>query len=242
MTETLPKANELLAPPGSNYCLGDGIGFVALIQHAGDDASVVNSARVSFGKQVTLPLLERDSKLIRYLLEHKHGTPLEHTSLTFHVKCPLFVARQWHRHRTGISINEISARYVEVQEEFYIPAHFRAQSGNNRQASVEGEFEPEENCRLRNLFEESLQASYRSYERLLAAGVAREQARAVMPLSSYTQYYWTCNLRSLFHFVGLRDAEGAQFEIRGYAKAMLEQAREYFPVCVGAWEDLGRQG
>ncbi|HEY9886119.1 MAG TPA: FAD-dependent thymidylate synthase, partial [Vampirovibrionales bacterium] len=122
-------------PSNTDFCLEDGIGYVSLIQHAGNDAMIVNSARVSFGKKIET-IEEKDRKLIRYLLEHNHGTPLEHTSLTYLVKCPLFVARQWHRHRVGISINEISGRYVEVKDEFYIPNKFRKQSKSNRQASV----------------------------------------------------------------------------------------------------------
>ncbi|MDX1918420.1 MAG: FAD-dependent thymidylate synthase [Candidatus Caenarcaniphilales bacterium] len=226
-------------PEGAVFCLGDGIGFCALIQTAGDDKIIINSARVSFGKQIT-EVADKDLKLIRFLLEHKHGTPLEHTSLTYLVKVPIFVARQWHRHRVGISINEISGRYVELQDEFYIPPAFRGQSKSNRQASVEGEFSEEEAKDARQAFEETVKVSYEAYKKLLEAGVAREQARGVLPMCTYTQYFWTCNLRSLFHFVGLRDHADAQYEIRQYAKVMLEQAKSHFPHTIKIWEELGR--
>lgn len=230
---------EIEAPSNSDFCLEDGIGYVSLIQHTGDDTIIVNSARVSFGKQIS-KLEERDMKLIRFLLEHSHGTPLEHTSLTYLVKCPLFVARQWHRHRVGISINEISGRYVEVKDEFYTPKIFRSQSKNNRQASVDSQFTDEQNQDCQDKYNEAIKACYDSYLKLIEAGVAREQARGVLPLSSYTQYYWTCNLRSLFHFVKLRDHSDAQWEIQRYAKAMLNQAKEFFPETIKIWEELGR--
>ena len=233
------KSQEIGTPENAKFCLSDEVGFVALIDGYGDDTSVVNAARVSFGKKVT-KISDKEERLIRFLLEHEHGSPLEHNSLTFLVKCPLFVARQWHRHRIGISINEISGRYTEMKEEFYVPKNFRQQSQSNRQASVEGSFSETEQEKLTGIFEESIKKSYEAYQELLELGVAREQARAVLPLSLYTQYYWTCNLRSLFHFVRLRDHNDAQHEMRQYASSMLDQAREFFPVCVKVWEELGR--
>jgi thymidylate synthase (FAD) len=220
-------------PDTAHYCLGDGLGYVALLDHVGDDTSIVNAARVSFGKRVE-EMSDKDAKLIRFLIRHQHGTPLEHNSQTFLVKCPMFVARQWHRHRVGISINEISGRYVEMQDEFYIPAEFRRQATHNRQASVEGEVPSgaQESYLL------AVEAAYKSYRDLLEMGVAREQARAVLPLCTYTMFYWTCNLRSLLHFVELRDHADAQWEIQQYAKAMLEQVRPVFPVAVSVWEEI----
>jgi len=226
-------------PANAVYPLGDGIGYVALLQHCGDDAMVVNSARVSFGKQIK-EVEEKDRKLLRFLFEHNHGTPLEHSSLTYLVKCPLFVARQWHRHRVGISINEISGRYVELKDEFYIPPQFRQQSPSNRQASIEGSFNSEQIEQAKQTYQKAIEASYASYKQLLELGVAREQARGVLPLTTYTQYYWTCNLRSLFHFVKLRDHADAQWEIQQFAKVMLKQAESFFPECVKLWEELGR--
>jgi thymidylate synthase (FAD) len=226
-------------PTNAAYCLNDQIGYVSLLQTCGDDTVIVNSARVSFGKQIS-EIEEKDRKLLRFLLEHHHGTPLEHTSLTFLVKCPLFIARQWHRHRVGVSINEISARYVEVKDEFYVPIEFRQQSKSNRQASIESSFTAEETENNKHIFQQAIDASFAHYKQLLDAGVAREQARGVLPLCSYTQYYWTCNLRSLFHFVALRDHSDAQWEIQQYAKAMLKQAEKFFPETIKIWEELGR--
>jgi len=222
-----------------NYVLEDQIGFVSLIQYTGDDIGVVNSARVSFGQRIE-ELAERDEKLISFLLRNQHGTPFEHNSLTYLVKCPIFVARQWHRHRVGISINEISARYVEVREEFYIPQSFRRQSTSNRQASIDEHLPKPSTDSLHIQLKENLKQTYELYQKLIREGVSREQARSILPLSCYTQFYWTCNLRSLMHFVKLRDHEDAQWEIRQYAKAMLNQAQEIFPISLKIWKDLGR--
>lgn len=274
--------NNIETPENLDYCLDDGIGYVSLIQHVGDDCSVVNSARVSFNKQsyalstrsmkdliadfeccienkngfysreevegykhkLEEALAEkeqavRDRKLIKFLLEHRHGTPLEHNSLTFLVKCPLFVARQWMRHRMG-SFNEVSYRYVEATDEFYIPHQFRGQSPSNRQASVQGEFSQEEQNKNCKNFEAAVQASYKAYKQLLESGVAREQARGVLPLTTYTQYYWTCNLRSFLHFIELRNHKDAQWEIACYAKAMLNMVKKIFPNTIEIWKELNK--
>lgn len=232
----------LETPRNANFCLGDEIGFVALVQHIGNDCSIVNAARCSFGKQVS-EVEEKDRKLIKYLLEHNHGTPFEHNSLTFLVKCPLFIARQWHRHRIA-SINEISARYVEVKDEFYIPAKFRKQSTSNRQASVNEfveDFVESEFGTLENPLEHYkalMESSFALYKLLLEAGVCREQARAVLPLATYTQFYWTVNLRAFLHFVELRNHPNAQWEIQQYAKAMLEQVETIFPHAIEIWKEV----
>lgn len=225
-------------PNNANYCLDDNIGYVALIQQVGDDCSIVNSARVSFGKQIS-QIEDKDRKLIKFLLEHGHGTPLEHNSLTFLVKCPLFVARQWMRHRMG-SFNEISYRYVEAKDEFYIPKNFRGQSPSNRQASIQSEFSEEEKNKNYQTFKLAVQASYEAYKQLLAFGIAREQARGVLPLTTYTQFYWTVNLRSFLHFVKLRNHKDAQFEIQQYAKAMIEKVKEIFPETLKIWQEVGQ--
>lgn len=230
------KGNKMIETPNNaNYCLDDEIGYTALIQHIGDDCSVVNSARVSFGKQIN-QIEDKDRKLIKFLLEHSHGSPLEHNSLTFLVKCPLFVARQWMRHRIS-SFNEVSARYVEVKDEFYIPQNFRKQSTSNRQASID-EFIKQDDGDL-CLYVGSLYGqAHKLYKEMLEAGVCREQARAVLPLATYTQYYWTCNLRSFLHFIKLRDHKDAQYEIQQYARAMLEQVKEIFPETIKIWQEL----
>jgi len=207
------------------YPLNDNIGSVQLIQSVGDDTGIVNAARVSFGKRID-SIEEKDRKLIKYLLEHDHGTPFEHNSITFLVKAPIFVARQWFRHRIA-SFNEISGRYVEVKEEFYIPKEFRKQSTNNRQASIEGNELDNERANL--IYVKTVKESFENYKELLALGVAREQARGVLPLNTYTEFYFTCNLRALLHFIKLRDHKNAQWEIQQYAKAMKEMAKEIFP-------------
>ena len=225
-------------PKDTVETLEDGLGYVSLLQVSGDDTGVVNAARVSFGKRIE-EIGDGDRRLIRFLLQHQHGTPFEHNSLTFLVKCPLFVARQWHRHRVGISINEISGRYVELKEEFYLPREFRIQAKHNRQASAAGEFDQATAERAKAAYQAAIDTAYQNYQQLLAAGVAREQARAVLPLATYTEYYWTCNLRSLMHFVRLRNHADAQWEIQQYAQAMLSLAKPHFPVSLGIWEELG---
>ena len=230
------QLNNLSMPEDTIYCLGDHIGGVSLIQSVGNDAMVVSSARVSFGKKIE-KLQDKDRKLIKFLLEHHHGTPLEHNTITFLVKCPLFVARQWMRHRIA-SYNEISYRYVEATDEFYIPHAFRAQSSSNRQASIEGDFSAEDQKQNIELYTKAINQSYAIYQQLLENGVAREQARGVLPLTTYTQYYFTCNLRALLHFIELRDHKDAQWEIQQYAQAMLKLIKPLFPETIAIWEDL----
>lgn len=220
-------------PENANFYLDDGLAFVSLIQHVGDDAGVVNSARISFSKKVA-DVEDKDKKLIKYLLAHQHGTPFESNSLTFHIKAPIFISRQHFRHRIS-SFSEISGRYVEMKDEFYIPTKFRKQSPSNRQASID-EFVDE--AAVRQGYRDVLELAYSNYTKLLEAGVSREQARGVLPVCTYTQYYWTCNLRSFLHFIGLRLHEGAQWEIQQLAKAMLEQVEPIFPVSIAAWKEL----
>ncbi|WP_052351667.1 FAD-dependent thymidylate synthase [Deinococcus pimensis] len=220
------------------YPLADGVGSVALVQHVGDDKSVVNAARVSFGGDNSLPLDARDEKLIRYLLREKHGSPFEHNLITYKIVCPIFVDRQMVRHRVGVSKNEISGRYVEVQERVYTPAEFRRQARSNRQASVVDEEGTIDQAEAHDVWAGAWRTAYEAYERLLALGVTREQARGVLPQAMYTESYWTFNLRSLLHFLGLRDHKGAQYETMLYARAMAELAEPLFPVTFGAWRDL----
>lgn len=216
---------------------GDETGMVALIQHAGDDKMIVNAARVSFGGDSNTPLSSRDEKLISYLLKHQHGSPFEHTMITFKVICPIFVDRQMVRHRAGVSKNEISGRYVEVQERNFTPHEFRKQAENNRQASVEddGSLDQEEATRTWQI---AWQNAYAAYKHLLTLGVTREQARGVLPQSLYTESYYTFNVRSLLHFVGLRDHAGAQWETQQIARAMYSIAEPLFPVSFAAFEEI----
>lgn len=199
-------------------------GFVRLVDFAGGDQRVVDSARVSFGSVSKGE--EKDRKLLEYLVEHEHFSPFEHSVFQFHIKCPIFVARQWMRHRIA-SYNEISARYTQVKEEFYIPEKFRAQDKSNMQGSVESDNLDNETM-LRE-YEEAIKFSYETYMRLLKLGAAREMARMVLPVAQYTEYYWTVNARSLINFVKLRSDLHAQYEIREYARAITEIFREKMP-------------
>lgn len=201
-------------------------GFVRLSDMMGDDYSAVRAARVSYGQGLKTP--EKDKALVMYLMEHGHETPFEHIVFTFHVKAPLFVTRQWFRHRIG-SFNEISQRYTEVKdEEFYVPDNVRVNVSEDKQKSVQVEDE-----RLLESIKESIQKaceeSYRVYKELLNNGVARELARIVLPLSTYTQFYWTVNARSLMNFLSLRADSHAQWEIQQYALAIAEFFKETCP-------------
>jgi len=208
-------------------------GFVRLVDFLGGDDAVVQGARVSFGQEAKGD--ERDRKLIHYLMKHEHGTPFEMAIFKFHVKCPIFVARQWFRHRVG-SYNEISYRYVEVEDEFYVPTELRAQDTKNKQASFAGGFTDEQQAQGRALMEEAYNAAYAKYEELLALGVARELARVVLPVGLYTQFYVAYNARSLMNFVRLRTGAGAQFEIKQYAEAMNRIFKEKMPWTFEAFE------
>ena len=219
------------------YPLGDGIGSVVLVQNVGDDKGVVNAARVSFGGDNNLALDARDEKLIRYLLREKHGSPFEHNLMTYKIICPIFVDRQMVRHRVGVSKNEISGRYVEVIERIYIPPEFRKQARSNRQASVEDDGTLDQ-IEAQAVWKDTTAVAMEGYRRLLDLGVTREQARGVLPQTMYTESYWTFNLRSLFHFLGLRDHPGAQYETRLYAQALVEITEPLFPVSFAAWREL----
>ena len=225
MSEPTPAPSHRLDP------LGDGISSLELIRVSGSDIDVVNAARVSFGKDCTV-LEERDKQLIRYLMQHMHTSPLEHNQLSFRVKCPLFTARQWMRHRMN-SYNEISYRYVKAPLEFYIPQQWRGQHKNNRQASS-GQFE---NAELLAAYKQSLDQSRATYETLLEQGVCRELARGILPVCTYTEFIFTCNLHSLINFLRLRLHEGVQYEIKVYAQGLLELALPHFPVSLTAWQE-----
>ncbi len=211
--------------------LGDGISSVALVRASGSDIDVANAARVSYGK-VTDTITDRDIKLIRFLMNHNHTSPFEHNQLSFRIKCPLYVARQWMRHRMN-SYNEISYRYVKAKDEFYIPQKWRAPDEVNKQSSVGGFQDPT----LDKKYQDAIAQSMQAYEALLEAGVCREQARGLLPVCTYTEFIFTCNLHSLCHFMRLRLGQGAQHEIQHYAQALLKLALPYFPVSLGAWKD-----
>lgn len=217
-------------------------GFVELSGHMADDASVVNSARVSFARQIDglSELSDADKGLINFLMRERHGTPFEHNSMRFHVKCPVFVAREWFRHRIG-SFNEFSARYSEVPNDFWVPEidHVRIQEGKPGAYT----FFPM-NSELAQDAVETIDGvndrCYATYRYLLERGVAKEVARSVLPVSMYTQFYWTVNARSLMNFCSLRSAETAQQEIREYSKNVEEIFSLLMPITYKAWIDNGR--
>ena len=213
--------------------LGDGISFVRLINTMGSDVEIVNGARVSFGKRRE-ELDEKDMVLIQYLADERHTSPFEHVAFTFHVKCPLFVTRQWHRHRTW-SYNEISRRYTSVNMEFYIPQAYRQQAETNRQASTDDLItETKDGKNIHDLVEQHTNKAFELYEGLISQGVAREQARMVLPQNMYTEMYATVNLHNLIHFIELRIHPGAQWEIQQYALKLLDLAGEAAPFAVKA--------
>ena len=223
---------------------GDGIGSVEYIQHVGDDRTVVNSARVSFGKEIE-EIDEKDKKLIKYLIKHRHTSTLEHCFVTFRFTVPLFVRSQHHRHRTW-SYNEISRRYTDVDLAFYEPKQFRTQHKSNRQASnaeelidptLTGLYDNKNvlvSAELRKHHEKSLEL----FNAMIEAGVCREQARGVLPQNLYTSYYGSTNLSNLLKFIDLRIHEGAQWEIVQVAKACLDIATDLFPITVTSYREL----
>ena len=200
-------------------------GFVSLVDHMGSDLSVVNSARISYAKR-SESFCERDEKLVNYLWEHNHTSPFRHATLQFHIKAPLFVIRQWQKHQVGCAWNEVSGRYVEFEAEFYIPDCWRKQHKQNKQGSY-GEVESQQEAY--SIYTRALEASLDEYYNLLNLGVCKEQARMVLPLSLYTQCYWTASLQAVMHFLSLREDSHAQLEIQEYAKAIRELSAAHFP-------------
>jgi len=219
---------------------GDGIGRVDLVDWMGNDLTIVNSARVSFGKQKEA-LDEKDERLINYLVKHRHTSTFEHNVITFRFVVPLFVRGQHHRHRTW-SYNEISRRYTDVNIQFYEPEEFRTQHKSNRQASnAEELIDPEVEwggyapCPASHLVAIHNEKSLDLFDSLIEAGVCREQARGVLPQNLYTEYYGTVNLNNLLKFIDLRTHEGAQWEIQKVAEACLEIAEHLWPVAVSSY-------
>jgi len=197
------------------------------------DLSVVNGARVSFARHKT-EMDESDEGLIRFLMREKHGSPFEHGYFRFLVKAPLFVVREHHRHRAGHSYNEWSGRYSKMEPEFYVPENVRTQVGKPGAYSFEP-VDDETREATRREIEDNARRAFQAYERLLERGVAKEVARAVLPLSTYTKYYWSCNPRSLMHFCSLRNHEAAQFEIRQYAAAAEKFLERLMPITHAAF-------
>jgi thymidylate synthase (FAD) len=220
---------------------GDNKGSVEYITHMGNDLTIVNAARVSFGAEKE-ELDEKDIKLINYLMQHNHTSPFEHCSITMRFVVPLFIRSQHHRHRTW-AYNEISRRYTSVDMKFYEPKEFRTQHKSNRQASNDELVNPILNSSYSGIgFEHAASAvslhntrSINLYKALVSEGVCREQARGVLPQNLYTEYYGTANLHNLLKFVSLRIHEGAQWEIQQVAKACLQIAKQHFPNAVESY-------
>jgi thymidylate synthase (FAD) len=213
-------------------------GFVGLDGALATDLAVVNGARVSFNQE-SQEMGERDEGLIRFLMREKHGSPFEHGYFRFLVKAPLFVVREHHRHRAGHSYNEWSGRYSKMEPEFYVPDNVRTQVGKPGAYSFEP-VDDETRAATRREIEENAKRAFEAYERLLERDVAKEVARAVLPLSTYTKYYWSCNPRSLMHFCALRNHEAAQYEIRQYAAAAETCLERLMPITHASFLANGR--
>jgi thymidylate synthase (FAD) len=229
---SVPAADALL---GREYRVLDK-GFARLVDYLGGDARIVQSARVSY--QEGTKTVREDAALIDYLVRHKHTSPLEQVVLTFHLKMPIFVARQWLRHRTA-RLNEVSGRYSVMRDEFYLPeaAVVRRQSEVNKQGRSEQEVPAALQGRTLELLKAGQADAYGSYQELLDEDVARELARINLPLSLYTEMYWQIDLHNLFHFLRLRLDAHAQHEIRAYAEVMAELARAVAPLAYEAFEE-----
>ena len=214
-------------------------GFVRLDAAMADDLSVANAARVSFARRKE-QLDEADEGLIRFLMRDRHGTPFEHNAFRFHIRCPIFVAREWFRHRIG-SFNEFSMRYAKATDDFYVPEpdDVRTQVGKPGSYTFDP-VEPELAEETREAMREIYEQAYTTYERLVEKGVAREVARAVLPVGAYTEFYWTVNARALMNFVSLRAADTAQREIRRYADAVESFLAAQMPVTHAAFIAGGR--
>jgi thymidylate synthase (FAD) len=227
-------------------------GFVRVIDYMGDDAAVVQAARVSYGRGTKK--VREDAGLIRYLMRHRHTTPFEMCEIKYHVKLPIFVARQWIRHRTA-NVNEYSARYSVLDREFYVPAaeQLAAQSAENRQGRGRA-LRGEEAKRVQALLREDAERNYAHYAEMLnedeqgrkldegREGLARELARMNLTLNTYTQWYWKTDLHNLMNFLALRADAHAQYEIRVYAEAMLDTLRRWVPLCCEAFEEYAMGG
>lgn len=218
-------------------------GFIRVVDYMGNDDSIVQAARVSYGKGTKT--LNDDRALIRYLLRHKHTTPFEMCEIKFHIKAPIFVARQWVRHRTA-NVNEYSARYSILEEDYYVPQEqqVKAQSSSNKQGRG-NKLSPQKAQEIIDTIEDITTKSFEVYQDFLEientegekVGLAKELARIVLPVNIYTQFYWKIDLHNLLHFLRLRSHEHAQYEIRVYAQAMLDIIKKWVPYTYEAFQD-----
>ena len=220
-------------PEDAIKCLDKG--FVRLVDSMGGDDAIVQAARVSYGQGTSK--VSQDRGLIRYLMRHRHTTPFEMVEFKFHCKMPIFVARQWVRHRTA-NINEYSLRYSEARDEFYYPEpeNIQFQSALNKQGRS-GEVPPELKQKVLEYFKENSERSFALYQELNEAGVARELARSLLPVNIYTEWYWKNDLHNLLHFIGLRSDGHAQYEIRVFSDAMAHYVKEKAPFAWEAYQD-----
>ena len=220
-------------------------GFIEVVDSLGNDLTVVNSARVSFGKRKT-KFDKSDERLVRYLAKYKHYSPFRHLQVQFHIKAPEFVMRQWYKHVVGIETtsnssakdhawNEISGRYVPV-EDFYVPSIWRKQSDDNKQAS-EGVLDDLQQKRMSSVFNEYMRQVEMAYDRMIDAGMAKEQARIILPLNQYTEVYWTASFQAIMNFIELRNEKTSQIEIQEYAKSLLDLMHDTFPKITKIWAD-----
>ena len=220
-------------------------GFIEVVDSLGNDLTVVNSARVSFGKRKKY-WDKSDARLVRYLAKYKHYSPFRHLQVQFHIKAPEFVMRQWYKHVVGIETssssitkdhawNEISGRYVPV-EEFYIPDVWRKQSEDNKQAS-DGVLDDLQQARMNDAFGELMRQVEMVYDKMINAGVAKEQARIALPLNQYTEVYWTASFQAIMNFIELRNEKTSQWEIQEYARVLLDLMKETFPKITEIWSE-----
>ena len=220
-------------------------GFIEVVDSLGNDLTVVNSARVSFGKRKT-KFDKSDERLVRYLAKYKHYSPFRHLQVQFHVKAPEFVMRQWYKHVVGIETtsnssakdhawNEISGRYVPVSD-YYEPSVWRKQSDDNKQAS-EGVLDDLQQKRMTSAYNEYMRQVEMTYDRMISAGMAKEQARIILPLNQYTEVYWTASFQAVMNFIELRNEKTSQWEIQEYAKVLLESMKEVFPKTTELWSE-----
>ncbi len=216
-------------------------GFVRLVDYLGSDQRIVQSARVSYGEGTKT--YRQDKGLINYLLRNDHTSPFEQVVFTFHVKMPIFVARQWTRHRTA-RMNEISGRYSVMKDECYIPDkdHIAQQSEDNKQGRKNNPVSDEIAVKVQSLLKDANDKAFDVYHELLDMDIAREISRIDLPLSLYTEFYWEIDLHNLFHFLALRLDAHAQYEIRAYAEVMLEMVRKVCPIATEAFENHKLKG
>tara|TARA_B100000131_G_scaffold321974_1_gene374424 strand:+ start:1778 stop:2740 length:963 start_codon:yes stop_codon:yes gene_type:complete len=225
-------------PQDAIKCLDKG--FVRLVDAMGGDNAIVQAARVSYGKGTAK--ISQDRGLIRYLMRHRHTTPFEMVEFKFHCKMPIFVARQWVRHRTA-NINEYSLRYSEARDEFYFPdpENIQFQSSLNKQGRL-GQVSESLKSKVTDYFKEISDRSFELYSELNEAGVARELARAILPVNLYTEWYWKNDLHNLLHFIGLRSDSHAQYEIRVFSDAMAKSVKKVAPFAWEAYQDYVVRG